>query len=153
MDRKVSLQLCPQENSPYTIPKLLGNMSWAKCLSQCLNTSKWNKDIRHHNKKEFTAPPAASQGPPGCRKVWDASHQSKTNPTAIPPSEKDQNTRGGGRQRDVKKKSNWSEALKYERGSTTAQAWELCFYLWAKKMRENPTRNKKVHLKHTHNLH
>lgn len=118
-------------------------MTWAKCLSQCLNTSKLNKDGFHHNKKDFSAPPAASQGSPGWGKVWDVSHQSKTNPTAIPPSEKDQNRGGGGgRQRDVIK-SHWPEALKYERGSKAAQSWGLCSW-------ENPAHNNKKKAPQTH---
>lgn len=137
----MSLQLCPQENSPCTTPKVSGNIVWAQCLYQCLNTSKWNKDRCHHNKKKLSAPSPASQPTSRMPGRCGMSH-SKAKPILLLlcllrriKCERRRKAKGCHR------KLHQPEALKYERGTTTARAWGLGFCLWAKKKKQKREKN------------
>lgn len=101
--------------------------TWAKCLYQWLNTSKWNKECCHHNKKKLPAPSPASQPTSRMPGMCGMSHI-KAKPILqlfhllrrIKMGEEEE---GKGNI-----KLHWPEVLKYERGSTRAQARELCLF-------------------------
>lgn len=129
-------------------------------LDQCLNTSKWNKDPCQHNNNNnkkivssISCLALTSKMPGRCGM---SSNQNQSIFLWLlwlfHLLEEDQNTRGaGGRLRDVSK-LHWSEALKYEKGNKTAQAWGLCFCLGEKKQERKKPNTKKRHPKHNHDL-